>query len=146
MAWHVRASSEPAERAHVARAHRTVKLQADVYQFEIGGPQVIGSAGITGQFLGAKHLPILRHSVSTRTGSPPPLQREAFVQRYLSVDCIDPHRLGKQRIVVDERAVFRQRDHRKHHRALFVDSGKGLADLGHPIGGRCHVSHTYLAR
>jgi hypothetical protein len=80
------------------------------------------------------------------TGSPPPLQREAFVQRYLSVDCIDPHRIGQHRIVVDERAVFRQRDHRKHQRAPFESSGEGLADLGIPIGGRCHVSHNYLAR
>lgn len=79
-------------------------------------------------------------------GSPPPLQREAFVQRYLSVDCIDPYRLGQQRIVVDERAVFRQRDHRKHQRAPFVSSGEGLADLGISVGGRCHESHNYLAR
>jgi hypothetical protein len=82
----------------------------------------------------------------TSRGSPPPFQREALVQRYLSVDCIDPHRLAKQRIVVDERAVFRQRDHRKHQGALFVSSGKGLADLGRPIGGRCHISHNYLTR
>ena len=67
-------------------------------------------------------------------------------QRYLSVDCIDPYRLAQQRIVVDERAVFRQREHRKHQRAPFVSSGEGLADLGIPIGGRCHESHNYLAR
>jgi hypothetical protein len=53
-----------------------------------------------------------------------------FLQHYLSVDCIDPYRLGKRRIFIDERAGFRQRDHRQAKRALFVSIGEGVADLG----------------